>query len=72
MYPYEMVPVYQQAFANQRINLSSPTGTSRNFLASLVRVEEFHQINHWTFMAILAEEVKMSWSCILRARECKV
>jgi hypothetical protein len=45
--------------ANQLVNLSIPTGASKNFLAALVGVEEFHQINHWTFMATLAAKMAM-------------
>jgi hypothetical protein len=71
---WALIQTYQQALANQRVNLSSPTNASRNFLATQIEVEEFHQINHWTFMAALVEEVAMSWSLssnISGTRDCK-
>ena len=37
---------YPQTLANQLVYLSSPTSTLRNFLATLVGVKKFHEINH--------------------------
>jgi hypothetical protein len=43
---WALIPIYQQALANQSVNLSFLTGASRILQATLVGIEEFHQVNH--------------------------